>query len=129
MRKLDTIQTVEKLNHVFVDDKNDLVGGAAHHYIIKRPGVELNDDNYPDYDTICNIDFQYGPRYDENSKVGVIDADLLEIVRDRLKGFQNGEFATHDNAKALEHIEIALMYLNKRVMDRHIRNVLGTYEK
>ena len=40
-----------------------------------------------------------------------------------------GDFATDDNAKALEHIEIALMYMNKRVRDRYERNVLGTYEK
>lgn len=60
---------------------------------------------------------------------GIIDTDLLEIVRDRLKGFQSGDFATEDNAEALKHIEIALMYMNKRVMDRYERNVLGTYEK
>ena len=54
---------------------------------------------------------------------------MLEIVRDRLKGFQSGDFATEDNAEALKHIEIALMYMNKRVMDRYERNVLGTYEK
>ena len=41
----------------------------------------------------------------------------------------HNEFATDDNAKALEHIEIALMYMNKRVMDRYERNVLGTYKK
>ena len=40
-----------------------------------------------------------------------------------------GSFATDDNAKALEHVELALMYLNKRVMDRYERNVLGTYDK
>lgn len=129
MRKLNTIQKIENLNHVFVDDSCDKVGGAAHHYVIRRPGVEIGDDNYPDYDTIAHIEFQCGARTDENSKVGVIDTDLLEIVRDRLKGFQNGDFATEDNAEALKHIEIALMYMNKRVMDRYERNVLGTYEK
>ncbi|MDY4947783.1 MAG: ABC transporter ATPase, partial [Clostridium cadaveris] len=33
------------------------------------------------------------------------------------------------NAKALEHIEIALMYANRRVEDRIERNVLGTNNK
>lgn len=129
MRELNTIQKVEKLNHVFADDSHDTVGGAAHHYMISRPSVEPGDDNYPDYDTFAWVDFQCGARNDENSTIGVLDADLLEIVRDRLKGFQSGEFATDDNAKALEHVEIALMYMNKRVMDRYERNVLGTYEK
>lgn len=43
--------------------------------------------------------------------------------------FQEGEFATEYNEKALEHIEQALYWLNKRVEDRAKRNVLGTYEK
>ena len=75
------------------------------------------------------ISFQNGTRKDENSTHGIIDSDLLEIVRDRLIGFQSGEFASEYNAKALEHIEIALMYMNRRVEDRIERNVLGTYKK
>ena len=75
------------------------------------------------------IRFQNGARKDPNAIHGILDTDLLEIVRDRLKGFQSGEFATNDNAKALEHIEVALMYMNKRVMDRYERSVLGTYQK
>ena len=34
-----------------------------------------------------------------------------------------------ETEKALEHVEIALMYLNKRVEDRMERNILGTYKK
>ncbi|HHD2802129.1 TPA: ABC transporter ATPase, partial [Clostridium perfringens] len=33
------------------------------------------------------------------------------------------------NEKALEHIELALMYMNRRVEDRIERNVLGTNKK
>ena len=119
MRQLETIQTKEKLNNVFAVDEIG-PGGANHVYEIRTS------DNLGVLNT---IQLQKGPRKDENSVSGVIDTDLLEIVRDRLKGFQSGEFATDDNAKALEHIEIALMYMNKRVMDRYERNVLGTYEK
>ena len=75
------------------------------------------------------IQFQCGPRKDPDSIHGWLDTDLLEIVRDRLKDFQNGPFATDDNAKALEHIEIALMYMNKRVEERAARGVLGTNTK
>lgn len=39
MRKLNTIQKVENLNNVFADDNSDLVGGAAHHYAVKRLGL------------------------------------------------------------------------------------------
>lgn len=127
-RRLNTIQKRETLNHVFaIDEKGN--GGANHKYAICRTDLTPNDDNYPDYYTVAFIDFQNGSRNDGNSTMGVLDTDLLEIVRDRLVGFQNGEFATEYNAKALEYIELALMYMNRRVEDRIERNVLGTYKK
>ena len=46
-----------------------------------------------------------------------------------MKAFQAGPFASEYNEKALEHIELALMYLNRRVEDRIERNVLGKNEK
>lgn len=122
MRELNTIQKIEKLNKVYaVDEKGN--GGANHLYLIDLQTVE------DDCTLVTYIDFQNGARKEIGSKSGVLDTDLLEIVRDRLKGFQSGDFATDDNAKALEHIEIALMYMNKRVMDRYERNVLGTMNK
>lgn len=75
------------------------------------------------------IQFQNGARKLPDSIAGVLDTDLLEIVRDRLKGFQKGEFATRENAIALTHIEDALLWMNKRVEDRIERNVLGTDNK
>lgn len=124
MRKLNTIQKVEKLNSVYAADERGC-GGANHQYNIV--GEPVDENGMGVFQEI--IKFQNGPRKDEKSVHGILDTDLLEIVRDRLKGFQAGEFATEDNAKALEHIEIALMYMNKRVMDRYERNVLGTYQK
>ena len=120
-RKLNTIQKVEKLNNVFAVDEPG-PGGDKHKYAVRSNTTEKA------YDYAV-IEFQKGPRSDPASVHGVLDIDLLEIVKDRLQGFQSGDFATEDNAKALEHIEIALMYMNKRVMDRYERNVLGTYEK
>lgn len=114
MRELNTIQKREKLNKVFaMDEKGN--GGANHHYTIAD-----NDNTYAD------IQFQNGARKIQSSTHGVIDSDLLEVVRDRLISFQEGDFATEYNAKALEHLELALMYLNRRVEDRIERNVLGT---
>ena len=75
------------------------------------------------------IQFQNGPRYEDHSVDGVTNEDLLEIVRDRLKSFQSGEFAIEENELALNHIEEALMCLNRRVEDRLERAVLGTYNK
>lgn len=122
MRKLDTIQKVEKLNEVFaVDEKGP--GNANHQYIITRE--ETDKDGNTNQVTIANVNFQKGPRNEENSQAGVLDVDLLEIVRDRLKGFQSGEFACDLNEKVLYHVEKALEALNERVIDRHNRKVLG----
>lgn len=120
MRELSTIQKREKLNTVSaIDERGN--GNANHQYVIKR--------NSPEDDTLATIQFQDGPRSIESSVAGVIDTDLLEIVRDRLRGFQSGEFSSRENACALTHIEEALMWLNRRVEDRIERNVLGTNNK
>ncbi len=117
MEKLNTIQKREKLNEVYVvDDKGN--GGANHIYVISRGN-----------DIYTKINFQNGARNLEDSTHGVIDQDLLEIARHRLQCFQQGAFATEYNAKALEHIEIALMYLNRRIEDRIERQALGTNNK
>lgn len=117
MRELSTIQKREKLNTVYAVDEAG-VGGASHEYAVKC-GENCEG----------RIVFQNGPRKDPNSTHGVLDTDLLEIVRDRLKGFQSGEFSCRENACALTHIEEALMWMNRRVEDRIERQVLGTNTK
>ena len=126
MRELNTIQKREKLNKVYaIDEKGN--GGANHKYLIAANGRITGDpvSERP----LCDICFQNGARKLHDSVHGVLDTDLLEIVRDRLKGFQSGDFATEYNAKALEYLELALMYMNRRVEDRIERNVLGTNNK
>lgn len=126
MRELNTIQRREKLNKVYaIDEKGN--GGANHKYLIAANGGITGD---PVLERpLCDICFQNGARKLHDSIHGVLDTDLLEIVRDRLKGFQSGDFPTEYNAKALEYLELALMYMNRRVEDRIERNVLGTNNK
>ena len=132
MDKLSTIQKRENLNDVYAGEKG--VGGASHDYMIVKAGCARYDDKEntltvnPE-DIIEIIRFQEGPRKDPNATHGVTDQDLLEIVRDRLKGFSSGDMPTRETACALTHIEEALMWLNKRIEDRIERNVLGTYNK
>ena len=125
MEKLSTIQKREKLNDVYFTD-NVGPGNAHHEYMIFKHTEDgkVSDDNLVDV-----VRFQKGPRKDPESQCGIIDTDLLEIVRDRLKSFQNGDFACRENACALTHIEEALMWMNRRVEDRIERNVLGTNNK
>ena len=124
MRKLNTIQKREKLNIVYALDEAG-TGNASHEYRITPNGCDEQGNSYPSQD----ISFQQGPRKNPNSIHGVLDTDLLEIVRDRLKGFQSGEFSCRENACALTHIEEALMWMNRRVEDRIERQVLGTNTK
>ena len=120
MEKLSTIQKRENLNSVYRADEAG-AGNASHFYLVTRA------DDPEAY--IHAIQFQHGPRKDESSEVGVLDCDLLEIVRDRLMAFQSGAMATRENACALTHIEEALMWMARRVDDRIERNVLGTMEQ
>lgn len=121
MEKLITIQKREKLNEVYTVDEVG-PGGANHTYLISIDrGLQIPIE--------LRIGFQKGPRLEPEAQHGVMDGDLLEIVRHRLQCFQDGPFASEHNAKSLEHIEMALMYMNRRVEDRIERNVLGTYNK
>lgn len=127
MRELSTIQKREKLNQVYAVDEEG-PGGAHHKYAIIPKG-EGEERLIASYEPLAEIQLQNGARNEENSIHGVIDTDLLEIVRHRLQCFQAGPFASHYNEHALKHIEEALHCMNARVEDRIERNVLGTNNK
>ena len=118
MRKLDTIQKEHLLNHAYATDTHDK-SGACHFYTVMDSEDKL---------IMGYIRFQQGVR-EGNLPVGLRDDDLLEIVRDRLKGFQKGPFPCEENAKALACIEEALGYLKTRTDSRFDRGVLGTETK
>ncbi len=117
MEKLITIQKRENLNNVYaVDEKGN--GGANHEYLIVLDrGLQVPKK--------VEINFQNGARNMEGSIDGILDTDLLEIVRHRLQCFQLGEYSTRENEMALNHIEEALMWLNMRVENRIERGILG----
>ncbi|MBR1700833.1 MAG: ABC transporter ATPase [Lachnospiraceae bacterium] len=123
MDKLNTIQKRNNLNEIYSTD--ELGSDGAHHsYRIVTPN-EID----PTAGILATIKFQKGARSETDETNGVLDADLLEIIRDRLTCFQNGPFACEETAEALRHITEALMWLNKRAEDRATRNVLGKSEK
>ena len=128
MLKLTTIQKREKLNDIYaVDEKGN--GGAYHRYIICKKGETRWQNGNNDIGVVGEIQFQHGPRFEEDSIHGIATTDLLEICRHQLKSFQSGEMATREGAIALTKIEEALLWLNKRTEDRIERNVLGTMNK
>lgn len=121
MEKLSTIQKRNNLNAIYRTGEPG-PGGAHHDYDIYRAGCNPNTSEI----AMACIEFQKGPRNDPDARHGVLDCDLLEIVRDRLKAFQSGPMATRENDMALMHIEEALMWMRKRIEDRAERDVLGT---
>ena len=133
MEKLSTIQKRNNLNEIYRMDAPG-VGGACHRYVVVKVGAQLSEKvagyrDFEEHDVVGEICFQHGPRKEFESMHGVLDGDLLEIVRDRLKAFNQGAYATRENACAITHIEEALMWLNKRAEDRAERGVLGTAQK
>ena len=133
MKKLNPIQKIENLNDVFAIDEPG-PGGAHHLYEVVKANTGRISDEDGTFRTrpenmLLTVQMQEGPRKDPDAIHGVLDGDLLEIVRDRLTAFQSGPYACRENACALTHIEEALMWMNRRVEERATRGVLGTYQK
>lgn len=128
--KLNTIQKNHKLNDVFVVEDENVFGTAYHKYEVLPHDPDAGQGAPPPTpEFAATIVFQKGHRNEAGSAPGVLDVDLLEIVRHRLQSFQRGDHATRENAIALTHIEEALLWMNKRVEDRAERGVLGTSGK
>ena len=88
-------------------------GGACHKYLVRGPfGDRI-------------LDFHKGPGGDAN---GVTDELLIAILQDRIGGFQAGPFACWENARALEHLDMAMHFLKHRTLDRLNRDVEGKEE-
>lgn len=77
---------------------------------------------------VQRITFQNGP-VKEAGYNGSSHEALLAILLDRMEGFQSGQFANAANAMALNKLEEARLWLNKRTMDRVARGVEGTHQK
>ena len=118
MENLNTVQKEDRLNYIVPEDEISC-GGAYHQYRIVREADDT---------TVQVIRFQKGPRNQTGSVPGVTESDLLEIVRNRLENFQNGDHPCRENEAALEYVEEALMWLNRRTEERRCRGVLGSSE-
>lgn len=124
MEKLSTIQKRNNLNAIYRTGEQG-PGGGYHDYDIYPADFDPETTELP----LACIEFQKGHRGDPDARPGILDTDLLEIVRDRLKAFQEGPLACWENLMALQNVEAALQFMAKRVEDRADRNVLGTMNK
>lgn len=116
---LEPVDSTNNLNIIIPLDEEG-PGGAHHRYAVHRLDTG---------DLLGEIIFQTGPRKDENSIMGALDTDLLEIVRDRLIDFSNGPLPNEHSNKALSYIEQALQELKARVDERAASGTLGTMNK
>lgn len=99
-------------------------GGANHEYDIYCPPEHGNADGKIG----CRISFQNGP-IKEAGINGITGEALMAIQIDRLRSFQAGPYACRENAIALTKLEEALMWLQRRTVNRIKRGVEGTHEK
>jgi hypothetical protein len=120
------IQRGNNLNDVFVSEQPEEMFNGVHHVFEVRSAVSPANLAETKDGVLCRIEFQKGPRREVGSVSGVLEHDLLEIVRDRLQGHQKSDYATREGALALTAIEEALLWLAKRADDRFERGVLGT---
>ena len=110
-------------------------GGANHKYVIELspPGRHTQ---------VCAVlSFQNGPIASPDDMNGITGEAIIAVAIDRLRGFQftrddagnytkaPGPFACRENAIALTKLEEALMWLQKRTLDRVRRGVEGTNQK
>jgi len=72
-----------------------------------------------------NIKFQCGP-IKEHGVNGTSIENVLELLKERLEGFQKGPFRCRTNALAITKIEEAIMWLEERTKMRLKQGVEGT---
>lgn len=102
----------DRIEILVVDEPG--AGGANHEYDVVLPNRRAT-----------RISFQNGPIAEEGVN-GLTHEVLLAIVADRLRAFQAGPFACHENEVALTKIEEAMNWLHQRTRGRMERGVEGT---
>ena len=98
-----------KLNPIDSNSKNTIEAYRSEY--AENPVDFLYYINRNEDEILNSVMFQDGLRGQEGSLDGIYDADLLEIVRDRLKAMQKSNQACDYNVRALTHIEEALYQL------------------
>jgi hypothetical protein len=103
-------------------------GFTAHHW--------ANEEGKPaggvSYGTGFSISWQNGPLgrgEDRKEPNGAFVEDIINVIKDRLEFYQQGEFASKFNERALTALAIASFELENRTMDRESRGVEGTHEQ
>lgn len=78
--------------------------------------------------SFIDIVFQEGTAK-ENGVNGAQIEDVIDVLIERLDGFQKGGFPCRENALAITKLEEARMWLNERTRKRKEQGVEGNHEK
>ena len=130
----DHVVNIANLANLRIETEDAPGSGGAHHlYKITNFDSDTNlSDPWVDAHGApavhSRVLFQNGP-VTEYGANGVTHEALLTIVIDRLRSFQAGPFACHENAIALTHFETGLMWLHARTRARMARGVEGSSQK
>lgn len=76
-------------------------------------------------EVFAHIRFQCGPVLEVGENGTTIEA-IIQVLVDRLEGFQQGPFACTENAEAIYHLKGALTMLTLRTERRKEQGVEGT---
>ena len=101
-----------------------VTGTEYHNYYLSRVDDSKKKPDEVFEGEFGHVNFQEGP-IGEVGVNGCQNEDLLHIVIDRLKYFQNGFYACRENDLALTKVQEALHWLNARTLDRVARGVEG----
>ena len=101
------------------------MGSENHTKIIKEDDNTYDIVKVSNSTALASIRFQNGATQ-ETEINGIFMEDLLHIVKDRLEGFNQGDWRCKENSMAIAKIEEALLWLNKRTADRKESGKYGT---
>lgn len=105
---------------VTADERDPVHGNASHNYTLQW---QIEREGKP-FEVTQLLQFQHGP-INEVGVNGITNEILLAIIRDRLEGFQAGNFACTDTAEALKFVQLSLEWLKIRTENRVARGVEG----
>lgn len=111
----------QRYTTVFSTDIPNPINRANHRYDVIASNPEAGRPSY-----IGTVQFQDGP-IKQVGVNGVMNEDLLAMVIHRLQAFQESPYKCRENAMAITKLEEALLWLNKRTLDRERRGVEGTH--
>ena len=123
-RKLSGVSGPIKIVEIRDAEGNPTGGGAT--CSPERPQHDRDPFAYPQG---FIINWQNGVAgVDRDQWNGATVEDVLTVVKERLKFYQDSKFACEQNRQVITNIDVALAALRRRTAERKQRGVLGTHE-